>query len=69
VDAKRLANYIVVEMQRVTGRRYLLTAVDLEPLGVDKLREMKRFIDDSRNAIRVNARSTRMWPGGPSIRI
>jgi len=69
VDAKRLANYIVVEMQRVTGRRYLLTAADLEPLGIDKLREMKRFVDDSRNAVRANARSMRMWPGGPSIRI
>jgi hypothetical protein len=69
MDAKRLAHYIAVEMQRIGGRGYRLTAEDLEPLGIEKLRELKRFLDDAQNVIRTNARTVRFWPGGPSIRI
>jgi hypothetical protein len=69
VDAKRLAHYIAVEMQRITGRGYRLTAADLEPLGVAKLLELKRFVEDAKSTIRTNARTMRFWPGGPSIRI
>ncbi|MHC4431876.1 MAG: hypothetical protein ACYTBS_08560 [Planctomycetota bacterium] len=69
MDAKRLAHYIAVEMQRVGGRGYHLTAADLEPLGIEKLRELKRFVEDAKNAIRNNSRTMRFWPGGPSIRI
>ncbi len=69
MDAKRLAHYISVEMHRVTGRGYHLTAADLEPLGIEKLRELKRFVEDAKSAIRLNARSMRLWPGGPSIRL
>ena len=69
MDANRLAHYIAVEMQRIGGRGYRLTAADLEPLGVEKLLELKRFIDDARNAIRTSARTVRFWPGGPAIRL
>lgn len=69
MDAKRLAHYIAAEMQRITGRGYRLTAADLEPLGIEKLRELRRFVEDAKNTIRTNARTMRMWPGGPSIRI
>ena len=69
MDAYSLARHAVCEMERLTGKRYLLDPKELAALGMEKVLELKRFVDDVRFKLMDAERTFRPFPGGPRIRM
>lgn len=69
MDAFSYARHMICEMQRVTGKRYQIDPEELAALGLEKVLELKRFVDDVRQRFRDAERTFRPFPGGPKIRM
>lgn len=69
MDALSYARHTVCEMQRVTGKLYQIDPEELAALGLAKVLELKRFVDDVRFKLNDAERTFRPFPGGPKIRM
>lgn len=60
--AKEEAMALVREMRSFTGKVYLIPEEDLEGLGVEALRELRRFVRDAEFEGQMRARKAQLQP-------